>query len=159
MGTLGRLLNTHLEELKDLYIEIKRQTLYQYNFGKLEKEKAYNIFEMNYVDPTLRIIRSIIIEKLMNNLYHFYVNEIYDGEPNPKHRGCDWTTLQDWNLMKRYAKELDLENFFISNEYNFKEDYIQEEIDAEILFDESSEIYQKELDYLMQIELYKMIKK
>lgn len=156
MGTIERWIHdSTLVELLDFYVQLKKGVIstdaFRWRLLKLnEQEEIMN-------NPTLRTLRELIKSKLSNDLYYEYV-EIYGGE-NPKTSATDFTTHNEFILAKRRSVELDLEDFFHTQTYVFKENLLDEEKLAEIEDTEVLDKYNADIEFQLKQEMLGLIRK
>lgn len=158
MGTVERFIHDMtIIELTKFYIVLKKDYLVEYRRDKIRM----SMITKNFMDqetyllsiPTLSFIRSLIVLKLTNELREMYL-EIYGDEENNYHStALDFTTYDEYALVKQLSSEIDLEDFFLTNEYIFNEKLtFTEEIEAEIENDEERNKYIQEVHYELIME-------
>lgn len=159
MGTVERLIHdTTLPELANLYVIIKKNSLASTRnrqIGNCFPNPAPEIDLETYWQeiPTLCFVRSLMIQKLTNELYDDY-HEIY-GEDAKDYlsSALDYTTYDEYSLLKQRARELDLTDFFLIHNYIFHSKLtLDVEIEAEMEQTHERDKYISEIHYRAMME-------
>lgn len=133
------------DQLRFLYTHIKKDHIQRAKHNLIGRMISSNTYEYDYeeahlTNSTLRIVHEIITMKLTGELRQLY--------STTGGYATDKTTFADWCLMKKYQIELDLEDFFFYNEYNYEANGFLRQLDEEIRChqDEANEVLFKDYE-------------